>query len=79
MIQANSGIYRVEDSYLDACKRFQRQESCQESRADWKTYDMDMDLWPAVNDKWNKLRYFITKTTKIMSIYNIDSIFNAGQ
>lgn len=44
MIQANSGIYRVEDSYLDACKRFQRQESCQESRADWKTYDMDMDL-----------------------------------
>ena len=66
MIQANSGIYRVEDSYLDACKRFQRQESCQESRADWKTYDMDMDLWPAVNDKWNKEKYFITMATKIM-------------
>ena len=68
MIQANSGIYRVEDSYLDACKRFQRQESCQESRADWKTYDMDMDLWPVVNDKWNKGKYFITKTTNIMLI-----------
>ena len=42
MVQANSGIYRVEDSYLDACKRFQRQESC--GKGEWKTCDMEMDL-----------------------------------
>ena len=43
MAQANSGIYRVEDSYLDACKRFQRQESS-DSKGAWTTYEMDMDL-----------------------------------
>ena len=43
MVQANSGIYRVEDSYLDACKRFQRQESS-DSKGAWTTYEMELDL-----------------------------------
>ena len=43
MVQANSGIYRVEDSYLDACKRFQRQESSG-SKGEWTTYEMEMDV-----------------------------------
>ena len=47
MVQANSGIYRVEDSYLDACKRFQRQESS-DSKGAWTTYEMELDLWPDV-------------------------------
>ena len=42
MVQANSGIYRVEDSYLDACKRFQRQESS-DSKGAWTTYEMELD------------------------------------
>ena len=42
MVQANSGMYRVQDSYLDACKRFQRQESS--ATAEWAQYDMEMDL-----------------------------------
>ena len=52
MVQANSGIYRVEDSYLDACKRFQRQESS-DSKGAWTTYEMELDLWPGVkNNDW---------------------------
>ena len=43
MVQANSGIYRVEDSYLDACKRFQRQESSG-SKGEWTTYEMEKDV-----------------------------------
>lgn len=43
MVQANSGMYRVQDSYLDACKRFQRQESS--ATPEWAQYDMEkMDL-----------------------------------
>ena len=45
MVQANSGMYRIQDSYLDACKRFQRQES---SSAEGAHYDMEMDLRPDI-------------------------------
>ncbi len=27
MVQANSGMYRVQDSYLEACQRMQKQDS----------------------------------------------------
>ena len=42
MVQANSGIYRVEDSYLDACKRFQRQES---QKGEWTKYKMEINFY----------------------------------
>ena len=45
IVQANSGIYLVEDSCLDACKRFQRQESSG-IKGEWTTYEMEMSVWP---------------------------------
>ena len=35
-VQANSGMYRVQDSYLEACQRLQRQES---RVSEWESFD----------------------------------------
>ncbi len=41
MVQANSGMYRVQDSYLEACQKFQRQDS--KASSEWESFDMA--LW----------------------------------
>ena len=45
MIQANSGTYRVQESYLDACKRFQQQQ--ESTSTEWTSTETDFDLWHA--------------------------------
>jgi hypothetical protein len=42
MVQANSGMYRVQDTYLEACHKFQRQDS--KLSSEWESFDMN--LWP---------------------------------
>ena len=42
MIQANSGMYRVNESYLEACQKFQSSDS--KVANEWESFDMA--LWP---------------------------------
>ena len=37
MVQANSGMYRVQDSYLEACQKLQKQDSRMSS--EWESFD----------------------------------------
>ena len=44
MVQANSGMYRVHDTYFEACKqKLQKQDSKMSS--EWESFDM-ANLWP---------------------------------
>ncbi|QQP31400.1 Putative LOC100880942, partial [Caligus rogercresseyi] len=36
MVQANSGKYRIQESYFEACQKFQRQES---HGSEWESFD----------------------------------------
>ena len=36
MVQANSGMYRVQESYLEACQRLQKQDS---KVSEWESFD----------------------------------------
>ena len=43
MVQANSGMYRVHDTYFEACKqKLQKQDS--KVSSEWES--LDMALWP---------------------------------
>ena len=36
MVQANSGMYRVNDSYLEACQQLQKQDS---KASEWESFE----------------------------------------
>ena len=47
MVQANSGMYRVHDTYFEACKqKLQKQDS--KISSEWDSFD-SMALWPKLS------------------------------
>lgn len=70
MVQANSGMYRVQDSYLEACQRLQKQDS--KLSSEWESFDFAFSwaiesdnselsdvVWKKYLSCWNTIWYSV--------------------